>query len=149
MARIRQHLFSEVLPNGTVRYRFRKDRTSPRVTLRGAPGDAVFEQNYLRLLAGLSVQGRRKRGHSRYPVGTFGFLVDNYLEDQYDQLENGTVAQATVKQRANLLGRILPNLAVGDLSTLEVRHLKEVVKGFRTTPHQANNLIKTLRSLGV
>lgn len=44
-------------------------------------------------------------------------------------------------------GRILPDLAIGDLSTPETNHLKNVVKGFWITPQQANNLIKTLRPL--
>lgn len=57
------------------------------------------------------------------------------------------MAQATRKQRVNLLNHKLPRWGPGDILTIRPEHIREIMKGFRPTPGQANNLLKALRAM--
>ena len=59
MAVVRPFLYAETLKTGVGRYRFRRNRASPRITIPGSPGEQKFEQPDARLLAGLPVQTGR------------------------------------------------------------------------------------------
>jgi integrase/recombinase XerD len=148
MPLIRPHLYAEENRHGTTRYRFRKDRNSPRITLPGQPGEKVFEDAYRRLMAGQDIRPHQLgKPRSRYVDGTFGQLADLYLTHMHEQIAAKTLSPATVKQRSNLIGRILPRLQDGHLASLEARHIKALMKEFQKTPHQANNLLKTIRAM--
>lgn len=45
------------------------------------------------------------------------------------------------------LGRIMPTLRDGQMASLEPRHIRRVMQQFKATPHQANNLLKSLRAM--
>jgi len=148
MALIRPHLYKDTTRHGTTRYRFRRDRNSPRITLPGQPEEKAFEDAYRRLMAGQDIRlDKPEKLRSRYTLGTFGELADLYLTYMAEQVDARKLATATVKQRSNLIGRILPRLQDGHLSSLEVRHIKMLMKQFQKTPHQANNLLKTIRAM--
>lgn len=148
MARIRDFLYEDSTRHGTLRYRFRKDRASPRITLPGKPGDAVFEDAYKRLMAGQDIRkAKLDRPRSKYASGTFGDLAEQYFAHMDELLDTKNIALATHKQRHNLLGRIMPTLGDGQMATMEPRHIRLVMQQFKNTPHQANNLLKSLRAM--
>lgn len=148
MARIRDCLYEDSTRHGTVRYRFRKDRDSPRITLPGKPGDAVFEDAYKRLMAGQDIRkSKSERPYSKFVPGTFGDLAEKYFAHMDELLDANKLARATHKQRHNLIGRVMPILRDGQMATMEPRHIRLVMQQFKHTPHQANNLLKSLRSM--
>lgn len=65
----------------------------------------------------------------------------------HEKIAAKTLSPATVKQRSNLIGRILPRLQDGHLASLEARHIKTLMKEFQKAPHQANNMLKTIRAM--
>lgn len=148
MPLIRRCLYEERNHHGTVRYRFRKDRDSPRITLPGHPGEPDFEAAYRKLMAGQDFRRHRKEAaQSRFPEGTLGYLADLYFKQLDDDLDVGKIARATHKQRLNLIGRVLPEFGEGRMASLEPRHIRQMMNRFRATPHQANNLLKALRAM--
>jgi Mg2+ and Co2+ transporter CorA len=88
-----------------------------------------------------------QKPRSRYVDGSFGQLADLYLTHMHEQIAAKTLSSATVKQPSNLIGRILPRLQDGHLASLEASHIKALMKEFQKTPHQANNLLKTIRAM--
>ncbi len=148
MPKIRDCIYEDTTRHGTVRYRFRKDRDAPRITLPGKPWDPAFEDAYRRLMAGQDIRKPQvQRPQSRYQPGTFGDLADLYFRRMDELLDAKKLAAATHKQRVNLIGRVMPKLKDGQMQTLEARHIRAVMQDFRDTPHQANNLLKSLRAM--
>lgn len=148
MARIRDCLYEDSTRHGTLRYRFRRDRDAPRITLPGKPGDPEFEDAYKRLMAGQDIRkSKPERPRSKHAPGTFGELAELYFEHMDELLDTKKLAQATHKQRHNLIGRIMPTLRDGQMASLEPRHIRLVMQQFKSTPHQANNLLKSLRAM--
>lgn len=148
MARIRDCLYEDTTRHGTLRYRFGKDRDSPRITLPGKPGDAAFEDAYKRLLAGKDIRkSKSERPVSKYAPCTFGDLAEQYFAHMDELLDAKKLALATHKQRHNLIGRVMPILRDGQMRTMEPRHIRLVMQQFKSTPHQANNLLKSLRAM--
>lgn len=148
MARIRDCLYEDKTRHGTLRYRFRKDRHSPRITLPGKPGDPGFEDAYRRLLSGQDIRkSGSDRPRSKHAPGTFGDLAELYFVHMDELLDSKKLALATHKQRHNLIGRVMPTLRDGQMATMEARHIRQVMQQFKNTPHQANNLLKSLRAM--
>lgn len=146
MAKIRSCLYADTTRHGTTRYRFRKDRNAPRITLPGRPGEKPFADAYRRLMAAQDFRSDKPvKPGSRYLPGTIGQIGSLFLAHMGDQMAARKLALATVKQRANLISRILPGYHDAQLDTVKSIHIKALMKLFQDTPHQANNLLKTLR----
>ena len=148
MPKIRDCLYEDKTRHGTLRYRFRKHRDAPRITLPGKPGEPAFEDAYRKLMSGQDIRKPTVlRPSSRYQPGTFGDLADLYFRHMDELLDNKKLAAATYKQRVNLIGRVMPKLKDGQMQTLDARHIRMVMHEFRDTPFQANNLLKSLRAM--
>lgn len=146
MPKVRAHLYEEKSHRGDVRYRFRWDRDAKRFTIKGQPGEPAFEREYRRLVD-LHRRGEEPHSEGDRDVGSFAWLVRLYFVEMDILVEQGLMAQSTRKQRTNLLQRCLPTWGNGRLSTLEPSHIQAMMGGFRSTPGQANNLLKTLRAM--
>lgn len=146
MPKIRDYLYQEKTHRGDVRYRFRWDRDAKRYTINGQPGEPEFEHEYRRLVAlhrgGVDPSPRNGRNE-----GTYHWLVHRYFAEMDTLVDQGLMAQATHKQRTNLLNRTLPKWGAGDILTLRSEHVRAIMRDFRRTPGQANNLLKTLRAM--
>ena len=148
MPKIRDCLYEDKTRHGTLRYRFRKDRDAPRITLPGKPGEPAFEDAYRKLMSGQDIRKPAvQRPTSRYQPGTFGDLADLYFRRMDELIDNKKLAAATYQQRVNLIGRVMPKLKDGQMQTLDARHIRVVMQEFRDTPFQANNLLKSLRAM--
>lgn len=146
MPRIRDYLYRDVEKNGQIRHRFRWNRDAKRITVKGEPGEPEFERNYRRLV------DQHRRGKHQRPSqtefnGTYRGLVKLYCGHMDHMMDIGSMAQATRKQRVNLLTRTLTTWGDGDIRTIRPEHLQIIVEDFRATPGQANNLRKALLSM--
>lgn len=146
MPKLRDHLYEEKTTSGATRIRFRWDRDAKRITMKSVPGEAEFEREYRRL-----VDLHRRGGHQK-PIrdeydGTYRGLVHRYFKEMDTLVDQRLMAEATRKQRVNLLGRTLPKFGPGKVLTLRPEHVRKIMGQFRDTPSQANNVLKTLRAM--
>lgn len=146
MPKLRDYLYEEKTGSGVTRIRFRWDRDSKRITMRGVPGEPEFEHEYRRLVD-LHRRGQHQKPRRDEYDGTYRGLVHRYFKEMDTLVDQHLMAEATRKQRVNLLGRTLPMFGSGDVLTLRPEHVRKIMSTFRETPSQANNVLKTLRAM--
>lgn len=146
MPKVREHLYLDKTHRGDPRYRFRWDRDSKRISIKGNPGEPEFEREYERLKV-LHQHGIDPSAKGDRNDGTFAWLANKYMSEMDTMVDRGLMAHSTRKQRVNLFKRCTPKWGHGHVLTLRPEHVRAMMSDFRTTPGQANNLLKALRAM--
>ncbi len=151
MPKIRECLYSEKTRHGKLRYRFFRNRDAPKITIKGQPGQPGFEQEYRRLMNGgdaevQKLRSRRQRA-SRFDEGTYGELVELYLQHMDGEVTKQKIAPGTRDTYTGILKRTLPVLGNADLSTFDDATVEFTLDTLTSTPATHNNMLKALRRM--
>lgn len=138
-----KYVYADTLPSGTVRYRF--VRSGKKTRLRGEPGSPEFIAHYHELL-GIDRPAPSVKGSLEWLVGAYvDYMKDMVAADQMSPL--------TLKQRHNQLKRVLArddgNGSTWGKKRMDMPREKviELRDSMAATPGEANNMVKSLRSM--
>lgn len=131
------HLIREVSRHGKVTWVVRVGH-GPRTRLRAAYGTPEFEAEYHAAIRGEPVSGPRKAG-----TGTLQWLWDDYRQST----AWGSLANATRRQRENIMHGVLKDAHDMPLSVVTRDAIIDGRERRAKTPSQANNFLNTMRAL--
>lgn len=121
-----------------VLFYFRQDK-GPRTRLPDDPDSKEFEAAYAACLSGKPVKAKIDKAPSK----SVRWLIDRYKESS----AWSSLAPATRRQRDNIFKNILPKIGNLDFSAIQSAHVRNSMEARRSTPAQANNLLKSLSGL--
>ena len=131
------HLIREVSRHGRVTWVVRIGH-GPRTRLRAAYGTPEFEAEYHAAIRGEPASGPRRAG-----AGTLQWLWDRYRQSS----AWSALANATRRQRENIMLHVLDRAGAMPLSALTRAHIVDGREDRAKTPSQANNFLNTMRAL--
>ena len=131
------HLIREVSRHGKATWVVRVGH-GPRTRLRATYGTPEFEAAYPAAIKGEVVPARRKAS-----AGTLQWLWDEYRQSS----AWGSLANATRRQRENIMLGVLREAAGMPLSSVDRDAIIEGRERRAKTPSQANNFLNTMRAL--
>lgn len=147
----RPYLSSFTDRHGTVRWRYRRGKKT--ISLKGKPGDPIFEEGYL-----AAVEGREPRVAAI--VSMPGSALPETFRAAWSKVKRTpewlALDPASVSKNTTLADIFL-NLPIlegeaelwGDMpvSDLKRRHVKDILGRFASTPHKAKHLLVALRKM--
>ncbi len=151
MPKLRECLYEEKTHRGKIRYRFIRHRGAPKIGIKGQPGEPEFERRYNELLVGGDVNHTRKllrkARNSNYDEGTWGDLVERYLEHMDGQVAKGMIAEGTSKTYGGILKRTMA--AIGDAPVASIRKadINQILTVLAPSAATHNNMLKSVRSM--
>ncbi|MGB7244319.1 MAG: tyrosine-type recombinase/integrase, partial [Sulfitobacter sp.] len=92
------------------------------------------------------LRSRRQRA-SRYDEGTYGELVELYLQHMDGEVTKQKIAPGTRDTYTGILKRTLPILGNADLSTFDDVTIERILDTLTSTPATHNNMLKALRRM--
>lgn len=122
------------------RYRFRRHRNGPKVTLKGEPGSAEFMAHYEALLDDVPQPASLARH------GSVEWLVTLYLRDLSDKVAANLKSPLTLKSRQHHLGRLVEAYGVKNANMPRSAVIK-LTDRYARTPAAADNLLKAISAL--
>lgn len=151
MPKIRECLYEEKTHRGKTRHRFIRHRGAPKIGIKGQPGEPEFERRYHELMNGGDVEHSkkllRKARNSKYDEGTWGDLVEGYLEHMDGQVAKGIIAEGTSKTYGGILKRT--RVAIGDALVVSIRKtdINQILAVLAPSAATHNNMLKAIRSM--
>ncbi|MBB6254960.1 tyrosine-type recombinase/integrase [Nitrospirillum iridis] len=144
-----RYLVEDMDRHGNVRLYVRR-KGHPKVRLAETPGTPAFLEEYRAALAAGTVgdrsaqatrQPRGKKGGP--PQGTLGWLCQQYFAcDEFQSLHPSTRGV-----RRNILNALCKRAGDLPVASMQAEHIRQARNEKATTPHAANNLVKTLRQM--
>jgi integrase len=131
------HIVRQVDRHGNTAWYYRKGH-GKRIRLRGAYGSAEFEAAYE-----AAERGEAPPAASRPGAGTLAWLVSRHQ----DSLAWSEMAEATRRQRANVLKRILAESGSVAFARIERKHVTDGIDRRRARPAAARHFLEALRGL--